>query len=271
MTGLTSEVTDPPLQDIAIETVDVLGVPVAVLSPERAAQLVVAAAESSRSEGSPRYVCATSVHGLIVGSEDVRFREILSESWLVVPDGMPLVWFGWLAGYRPMQRVYGPELTRRVCELSADRQMQHFFYGGAPGVADELAERMRGRFPGLVVAGTYCPPFRPLSDGELAEVAEIINGSRADIVWVGLSTPRQERWISAIRGRLKVKVLVSVGAAFDFHTGRLRQAPSWIQRAGFEWLLRLMQEPGRLWRRYAYNNPRFVYLALRQLLRDSRS
>jgi N-acetylglucosaminyldiphosphoundecaprenol N-acetyl-beta-D-mannosaminyltransferase len=205
------------------------------------------------------------VHGVIEGRRDATFRRILNRAALVLPDGMPLVWFGRLRGHRGIQRVYGPGFMEAVLARTAGAAVRHFFYGGQPGVAEDLARRMSARFPGLKIAGTYCPPFRPLSQSELEMVARTINEAGPDIVWVGLSTPKQERWIAEVRERLRAKVVVSVGAAFDYHTGRLRQAPAWMQRAALEWLFRLWQEPGRLWRRYAVNNPRFLGLAVLQL------
>ena len=248
-------------------SVDILGVRVSNAPFERTAHRVVELASSDGDAAAgPPYVCATSVHGLIVASEDPKFRDILNRAAIVTADGMPLAWFGRLSRQHGMERVYGPDLMLRVCELSAERGLRHFFYGGAAGVADDLAQEMAKRFPGLQVAGTYCPPFRLLSRDEMKDVAGTINESNADIVWVGLSTPKQERWIDAIRDWLKPKVLLSVGAAFDFHTGRVVQAPAWVQRLGLEWLFRVTRDPRRLWRRYAHNNPRFLWLAGRQLL-----
>ena len=226
---------------------------------------IVEVATESLPDAGPAYACATSVHGLIEASHDPEFRKILNTAAFVTADGVPLVWFGRLSGHRSMERVYGPTLMKRVCARAAETGVRHFFYGGAPGVADDLARTMVREFPGLEVAGTYCPPFRKLSEAEMDEVAEIINESKADLVWVGLSTPKQERWIHSIRTRLRAKMLVSVGAAFDFHTGRVIQAPEWMRPTGLEWLFRLVQEPRRLGRRYAYNNPRFLWLAALQL------
>jgi N-acetylglucosaminyldiphosphoundecaprenol N-acetyl-beta-D-mannosaminyltransferase len=246
--------------------VELLGVRVSTASPEQTAKSVVALADDGSGPRLPHYVCATSVHGLIEASEDSDFKRILNEATIVTPDGMPLVWLGRLMGSRAMQRVYGPDLTLRVCQLSAERDISHFFYGGAPGVAQTLGTRLAARFPGLKVAGAYSPPFRDLTRAELRDAVSRINDSGAHVVWVGLSTPKQERWIAAVRPMLRARVMLSVGAAFDFHTGRVPQAPDWIGRAGLEWLYRLTWEPRRLWRRYAYNNPRYVYLAIRQLL-----
>jgi N-acetylglucosaminyldiphosphoundecaprenol N-acetyl-beta-D-mannosaminyltransferase len=144
------------------------------------------------------------------------------------------------------------------CRATSSRRLRHYFYGGAPGVADALAAQMVERFSGLVVAGTCSPPFRPLTSDEDAAIVAQINTSRADIVWVGLSTPKQERWMHAHRALLDVPVMVGVGAAFDIHSGRLKQAPVWMREHGLEWLYRLVQEPRRLWRRYVVLGSLFV-------------
>jgi N-acetylglucosaminyldiphosphoundecaprenol N-acetyl-beta-D-mannosaminyltransferase len=154
--------------------------------------------------------------------------------------------------------VYGPELMLEFCRGTAARNLRHYFYGGGPGVADELAERMAARFPGVIVAGTCTPPFRPLTREEDDEVVAHINAAHADVLWVGLSTPKQERWMFDHRDRLNVPAMVGVGAAFDMHSGRLRQAPSWMGEHGLEWLYRLSQEPRRLWRRYILLGSLFV-------------
>lgn len=253
------------LQGTRDSTVNILGVNVSTFSSPDVAADVVRWATGARAESGPRYVCATSVHGLIEAARDPEFRAILNDADRVAPDGMPLVWFGRLRGRSGMSRVYGPALMKEVCRLTAGFAIRHFFYGGVPGVAEELRRRLQAEFGGLQVVGTLSPPYRPLTESELAEVATRITGSGADVVWVGLSTPKQERWIASVRDRLEARVLISVGAAFDFHAGRVSQAPRWMQNAGLEWAFRLWQEPWRLWRRYAYNNPMFLYLALLQL------
>jgi len=164
-----------------------------------------------------------------------------------------------------MERVCGPSLMLRVCQASAALPIRHFFYGGVPGVGERLAATLRGRFAGLQVAGWYCPPFRSLTEVEKRDVAARINSAQTDIVWVGLGTPKQERWAAEMRSRLAARVIITVGAAFDFHTGRVKRAPSFLQSAGLEWAFRLWQEPRRLWKRYVYNNPVFLWLALLQL------
>jgi N-acetylglucosaminyldiphosphoundecaprenol N-acetyl-beta-D-mannosaminyltransferase len=196
---------------------------------------------------------------------DDGFRAIHNGAGIVTPDGMPLVWLCRWAGHPAVSRVYGPDLLHATCAHSVARGYRHFFYGGGPGVAETLAEHLQGRFPGLVVAGTHTPPFRALDDAEMATTAALIDAARPDFVWVGLSTPKQERWMAAFRGRLAAPILIGVGAAFDFHSGTKPQAPYWIQRSGFEWLFRLATEPKRLWPRYRKVIPGFLWnLALQK-------
>ena len=213
----------------------------------------------------PGYVAVTGMHGVSESRRDPMFRDVLNTAGLVVPDGMPLVWIGRLRGFGLRRRVYGPELMLEFCQATAARGLRHFFYGGAPGVADDLAARLAERCPGLVVAGTYSPPFRPLTPEEDAAVVDRINESGADIVWVGLSTPKQERWMHQHRDVLRVPVLVGVGAAFDMHSGRLKQAPAWMRENGLEWFYRLVQEPRRLWRRYIVLGSQFAFNASLEL------
>src|SRR5437867_2322934 len=175
--------------------VDILGVGVSTLSLPEVVDDVVRWATAPRSKTWPRYVCATSVHGLVEAARDSTFRQVLNRAARVTPDGMPLVWFGRLRGARGMRRAYGPDLMKEVCRVTASVPVRHFFYAGAPGVPEELARRLTAEFPGLQVGGAYSPPYRMLSRGELEKVAEPINGSGSQIVWVGLSTPKQELWI----------------------------------------------------------------------------
>lgn len=211
----------------------------------------------------PHYVCVTPVHGIMECQRRPELRRIFNASGLTTPDGMGVVWLLRLMGHGRVSRVYGPDLLLAVCELSLQRGYRHFFYGGAPGVVEQLAARLQQRFPGLHVAGCYCPPFRPLTAEEDREVIAAIDASAADIVWVGISTPKQEQWMSEHVGRVRAPVLIGVGAAFDFVSGRKRQAPRWVQRSGLEWLFRLFSEPKRLWRRYVLY-PWFAVLVLAQ-------
>jgi N-acetylglucosaminyldiphosphoundecaprenol N-acetyl-beta-D-mannosaminyltransferase len=181
---------------------------------------------------------------------------------------MPLVFMAKRLGYSEIGRVYGPDLMRRLTALSATKGYRQFYYGGGPGLADRLSAALRRRFPRLVVAGTLTPPFRQLTDAEDDAIVAKINAAAPDIVWVGLSTPKQEFWMASHVDRIPGAVLIGVGAAFDFLAGTKSQAPLWMQHAGLEWLYRLASEPRRLWRRYARIVPMFIGLALLQLLRE---
>jgi N-acetylglucosaminyldiphosphoundecaprenol N-acetyl-beta-D-mannosaminyltransferase len=204
------------------------------------------------------YVAVTGMHGVSEAQKDTGFKRALDAADLIVPDGMPLVWLGRKRGFGEMRRrVYGPELMETFCAQTGAKY-RHFFYGGAPGVADHLArvEQERHR---IQIAGTYCPPFRTLTPEEELQIQSIINEAKPDVLWVGLSTPKQEGWMHKHREHLNVPVMLGVGAAFDLNSGRLRQAPSWMRENGLEWLFRLMAEPQRLWRRYIINGSGFVW------------
>jgi N-acetylglucosaminyldiphosphoundecaprenol N-acetyl-beta-D-mannosaminyltransferase len=213
-----------------------------------------------------RYVAVTDMHSLMEAQRDAQFKTILNSADLVVPDGFPLVLLGRRKGFALRRRVYGPELMLRFCAESAPKAYRHFFFGGAPGVAEELASRFASIFPGLIVAGTFCPPFRQLTSEENESAIAAIERARPDIVWVGLGAPKQERWMFANRDNLHVPLLVGVGAAFDFHTGRVTQAPFWMREHGLEWLFRLLREPRRLWRRYLIHGAKFIALVLLESL-----
>jgi N-acetylglucosaminyldiphosphoundecaprenol N-acetyl-beta-D-mannosaminyltransferase len=243
-----------------VERFNVLGVGISAICMADALATIEAWITARR----PNYVCITGVHGVMESQSDRELRDIHNRAGMVTPDGMPLVWLARLKGLERVERVYGPDLLLEVAKLSLHKGYRHFFYGGGDGVAELLAKRLRARFPCLQVAGTYTPPFRPLTLSEDQAVVERINASGADIVWVGLSTPNQERWLAQHVGRLNVPVLVGVGAAFDFHAGVKRQAPRWMQRSGLEWAFRFVTEPRRLAWRYLKNNPRFALLATAQ-------
>ena len=234
--------------------VNVLGVGISVLNL-RTALDAIAAAVRERRKG---YICVTGVHGVMEAQDDGAFRRILNGAFLCTPDGMPMVWAGKLDGHREMSRVYGPDLMLEVCAWSETSGCRHFFYGGAEGVAELLAQKLKTRFPRLQVAGTFTPPFRRLSEAEEQKLAERVSESKPDILWVGLSTPKQEKFMAEYLPKLDVTLMAGVGAAFDFHSGRTRQAPRWMQRSGLEWFYRLCSEPRRLGRRYLRNNPLFV-------------
>jgi N-acetylglucosaminyldiphosphoundecaprenol N-acetyl-beta-D-mannosaminyltransferase len=242
---------------------NVLGVYVSAVNLDLAAQRI----ESWVKRRSERhYVCITGVHGVMESQDNPELKRIHNAAGMVTPDGMPMVWANKLRGNSHVSRVYGPDLMLRVCSEGVAKSYRHFFMGGAEGVADLLAKKLNEKFPGMQVAGTFCPPFRKMTDEEDRALNEQINASRADIVWVGLSTPKQEFWMDGHVGKLDAPVLIGVGAAFDFHAGLKKQAPRWMQKSGLEWFFRLCTEPRRLWKRYLRNNPRFVWRFSLQLL-----
>lgn len=213
---------------------------------------------------------AAAVHLVMVAKEDPETRAAVAQA-LAVPDGQPLVWAMRALGHANASRVYGPELMARYCSRSAKTGVRMFLYGGrTQGALVELALQLRRRNPGLRIVGGYSPPHRPLTDEEERWISGEINRSGADVVWVGTGQPKQEKWMAQMRGELEAPLLVGIGAAFDFHAGLIPQAPTWMQDLGMEWLFRLIQEPRRLWRRYARYNPRFVLGFLRQYERHRR-
>jgi N-acetylglucosaminyldiphosphoundecaprenol N-acetyl-beta-D-mannosaminyltransferase len=241
--------------------VNVLDVGIHAVDMPRTLEAIVTALDAGRKG----YVCVTGVHGVMEAQRDPDLRDTLNQAFLNLPDGMPTVWVGRLRGHHGMQRVFGPDMMAEVCRLSAHRGYTHFLYGGEPGVAEELRARMTRRFPGLRIVGTHCPPFRPLDPGEEAHLERKIARLRPDVMWVGLSTPKQERFMARYSGRLDTTLMMGVGAAFDFHTGRIKDAPGWMKASGLQWAHRLAQDPRRLWKRYATHNPRFLFQIALQL------
>lgn len=239
----------------------VLEVGVDAVTPEEAVAQILRWAQA----GQGRYVCVANVHMVMEAHDAPDFRAVVNGADLVVPDGMPLVWMLRGQGVRGQPRVYGPALTLALCAAAAREGVPVGFYGSTPATLEALVARLRAHFPGLRVAYAYSPPFRPLTVEEEAAVRAEIRRAGVRLLFVGLGCPRQERWMARQRAHLPV-VMVGVGAAFDFLAGRKPQAPRWMQQMGLEWLFRLLTEPRRLWRRYLYHNPRFVVLALRQVL-----
>lgn len=210
------------------------------------------------------YVCVTSVHGIVLARENPAIAKYLGEADIATPDGMPVVWALRSFGYRNQQRVYGPTLMLHICDAAAANSHRLFFYGGREDTLAALSERLTQRFPGLRIAGAYSPPFGELTPDEDRDVQRRIHDSDADIVFVGISTPKQERWMYEHRECFPGVTLIGVGAAFDIHAGRLRQAPTWMQQNGLEWLFRLIVEPARLWKRYLLTTPKFLPLWAKQ-------
>jgi N-acetylglucosaminyldiphosphoundecaprenol N-acetyl-beta-D-mannosaminyltransferase len=221
---------------------------------------------AERSAG--HFVAFTGMHGVTEARRDPAFKQVLDAADLVVADGMPLVWLGRWRGYDMRRRVYGPELLETFC-ANTGPLYRHYFYGGGPGVADRLAAKLN-RLYGVRSMGTYTPPYRPLTGEEKAEVEGRIRGAAPDVVWVGLSTPKQERWMFEQRARLGVPVLAGVGAAFDFLTGTARQAPAWMRENGLEWLFRLAHEPRRLGRRYLLLGSDFAWKVALEMVKNGK-
>lgn len=251
----------------AIPRRSILDVPVAVTDYAAALDVMDRLVET-RERG---YVCAAPVHALMVAQEDPEMLAALRGATLVVPDGMPLVWAANSLGEQLKDRVYGPELMLRYSDRCAERGHRVWLYGGRDqGSLVQLALSMRRRHPGIKIVGGYSPPFRPLTAEEEDAVVDQINDGKPDVLWVGIGVPKQEKWMARMRDRLEVPVMCGVGAAFDFHAGRVPQAPGWMQEHGLEWIYRIAQEPRRLLPRYLYTNPRFVFAFARQYMAERR-
>ena len=234
---------------------NVIGVAISATNLPEAVQTIL----SWKQTGERHSVSTCTAHTLVECRRDAGLRHRINRAGLATPDGMPLVWLAHRRGLHDVSRVYGPDLLLAVCEVGLESRLRHFFYGGAPGVPERLVARLRSRFPELQVVGTFSPPYRDLTAEEDAAMVEQINAAAPDIVWVGLGTPKQDLWTADHRAKLNASALIGVGAAFDFYSGRVRQAPRWLQRSGLEWLFRLSQEPRRLWRRYLLDNLVFIY------------
>lgn len=244
-----------------IERVDILGVEISAINIHQA----IHAIDEWLTYRTQRYVCVAAAHCIMDSLHSHELQRIYNSSGLTTPDGMSLVWLMRLRGYHNVGRVYGADLMLATCQLSLEKGYRHFLYGGEPGVADQLAGRLIELFPGIQIVGTYSPPFGELTPEEDQAIIDLINSATPDIVWVGMSSPKQDRWMATHVGLLTAPVLIGVGAAFDFLSGHKRQAPIWMQRLGIEWLFRLAMEPRRLWRRYI-QYPRFALLTLAQTI-----
>src|SRR3954471_3116426 len=265
---LTSPSAPPRPASPTVATESVLGTPLALIDYDGTLEWVERAVENRQRS----YVCVAAVHTVMAARDDAELRAAVRGADFTVPDGQPLVWALNLLGHRLRSRVYGPELMDRACARAARTGQRFFLYGGRnQGALVELTRMLRLRHPGLKIVGGYAPPFRELTDAEDEAVAFEIERSRADVVWVGIGVPKQEKWMARMRDRLSAPVLIGVGAAFDFHAGLVAQAPAWGQRSGLEWAYRLVHEPRRLWRRYAHYNPRFVIGFARQYFRARRT
>ncbi len=268
MSSTPERISTPPSGELPFSSIEdvrcyVLGVGISPINIPLAVETI----DGWISRREHHYICVTGVHGVMESQSCSDLKKIHNDAGMVTPDGMPMVWLSKWAGFKNVTRVYGPDMMAAVCEESVSKGHRHFLYGGAEGVADQLKQKLEERFPGIQIVGTFCPPFRQMSGEEDMDVIQRIDSTNADIVWVGLSTPKQERWMAAHTHSLKAPVLVGVGAAFDFHAGLKKQAPPWIQKSGMEWLFRLITEPKRLWKRYLRNNPLFIGCIICEKLR----
>ncbi|MGR9173778.1 WecB/TagA/CpsF family glycosyltransferase [Rhizobiales bacterium] len=254
--------TSVPDSKDSLKWTNVLGVRVSAVNLESATGLIEKAIEDRRKE----YVCVRDAHGVVRCQKDPELRSIHNRAFLVTPDGMPLVWALRHAGHAESDRVYGPDLMLSVFDAGSSKGLRHFLYGATAETLGQLQTRLLAKYPQARIVGSYAPPFRQLSMQEETDIADRLNRSGADIIWVGLSSPKQELWMARMRERLDAPMLIGVGAAFDFHAGLKRQAPRIIQRSGFEWAFRLLCEPRRLWRRYALVVPTFISLTAFQRL-----
>jgi N-acetylglucosaminyldiphosphoundecaprenol N-acetyl-beta-D-mannosaminyltransferase len=237
---------------------NVLGVPVNALNMEEAISLI-----AERLQFGPKgYVCAIGVHGILEALWDRSVANALASAAIGLPDGAPIVWVGRLQGHRAIDHVTGPAMMRQVFSRREFAGYSHFFYGGKAGVAEELSATMRRQFPWIRVSGTYTPPFRSLTPEEESEIVARINDARPDMIWVGISTPRQDLFMQRMIPRLDTRLMFGVGAAFDFLTGRIRDCPNWVKQAGLHWLQRLAQDPKRLWRRNLSNTAFLWHIGL---------
>jgi N-acetylglucosaminyldiphosphoundecaprenol N-acetyl-beta-D-mannosaminyltransferase len=250
----------------AIPHCEILGVPVSRIDLPRAVDIILDWAVRGRSN----FVCVRDVHGVMRAVDSDELRRVHWRAGMVTPDGMPLVWLSRRRGCPDIARVCGPDLLDAVCAASEPLAIRHYFYGGKPGVAEELAARLRARYPGLNVVGCASPPFQKLSVTDDVRETNQIADAKPHIVWVGLGTPKQEAWMQDHVGRIPGATLIGVGAAFDIHAGLVQRAPVWMQRSGLEWLFRLLSEPTRLWHRYLVLAPRFVVLAALESTRSRR-
>jgi N-acetylglucosaminyldiphosphoundecaprenol N-acetyl-beta-D-mannosaminyltransferase len=240
---------------------NVLGVRVDALNMERTLARIKEAL-ASRSKG---YVCMAGVHGIMEAQRNPSIGCAYANAMLTLPDGRPTVWVGRWQGHDSMRQVTGPDLMLEIFRRREFAEYSHFFYGGKQGIAEELAEKLTRRFPWARIAGTYTPPFRDLSISESGDLIKRIRYLKPDILWVGISTPRQELFMRNYLPLLDTTLMFGVGAAFDFHTGRIRDCSEWVKRAGLQWLHRMVQDPRPLWRRYLRNNPAFVWKIALQL------
>ncbi|MET3473685.1 N-acetylglucosaminyldiphosphoundecaprenol N-acetyl-beta-D-mannosaminyltransferase [Novosphingobium sp. 1529] len=238
--------------------------PVSILNIQTAVSIIL----NWNCQRSAQYICVRDVHGIMRAQDDPDLLKIHDNAGLITPDGMPLVWLSRARGHKGVDRVCGADLVAALCDASQKTGARHYFYGGKPGVAERMAAELQSRYPEMQIVGMSTPPFGAMTQEEDRAATEEISVTRPDIVWVGLSTPKQEYWMRDHVGRIPGATLIGIGAAFDFYAGDVKRAPNWMHRSGLEWLHRLLSEPRRLWRRYLILAPKFVLLLLHRWLKS---
>ena len=239
-----------------VSSIDVLGVRVNIVQIPEVVDAMSRWIDDR--DGTCHQIVNTGMHGIMVAHRDAEFKDILNSSDLFFPDGISMIWTARLRGHSIRKKKTGPELLREFCKVANERGYSNYFYGDTPETLQSLAEKFKLEFPRLKIVGSYSPPFRPITPAEDEEIIRNINASGADVLWVGLGCPKQERWIFDHKERLNVPVAAGVGAYFKFHSGQIKRAPSWIGNLGFEWLWRLATEPRRIWRRVLVDGPQFL-------------
>ena len=237
-----------------LPTCEIMGVKIAVTDLEKTKAAVRANLDNWRG----KYICVANVHTTVTAYEDPEYRAVQNGAVLALPDGGPLSKYSRKKGFAEAARVTGPDLMKELLKDDRPRPYRHYFYGSTQETLDILQKVLPEKYPGAVIAGMYSPPFRPLTPEEDAEVVRRINEAAPDFVWVGLGAPKQERWMAAHEGRIHA-LMIGVGAAFDYEAGNIRRAPMWMQRHNLEWLYRLLQDPGRLFKRYLVTNAKFLW------------
>jgi len=242
----------------------ILGVKVSVTNLQTASLFI----EDCIRRRKKTYVCIAPVSTIVDVQSNDRYKDIVNNSGMTTPDGMPLVWLGKLKGERGMERTYGPDLMAAFCQFSQDKGYRHYFFGGHEASNQLLISKLKERFPRINIVGNFSPSFREIGEREEASVIEAINQASPDVLWVGLGSPKQDYWMREHRDKLDAPVMVGVGAAFDFLAGVKKQAPVWMRRIGMEWFFRLCCEPRRLWRRYLVGNTLFIYWLLKDFFQS---
>ena len=243
--------------------IKILDIPIFAGNLKQAVEIILEALQKERIN---KCISLSGAHGLVYSKQNKSYREILQSFYLSLPDGMPCVWIGHIKGRKGMGRCYGPDLFMEIIKATAGKEVKHFLCGGKRGVAEELKNVCEEKFGNFNVAGTYYPPFREMTNEEFIKLGEEISSKEVNIVWIGISTPKQELFAKKLANYTKVNFIIAVGAAFDFHTNKIKQAPKVMQNLGLEWLFRLIIEPKRLWRRYAVIVPLFIFYNLKELI-----